>query len=418
MRPRRAWCAAALAAGIAGAFGATLGCTRTETDEPIVYSYDPYTGPAAYPNRRPQLTAPNGDLGLVSNNGSDTVSALDLVNNKVLGSAPVGRDPVDGDGPSPLAGDRAKGFAYVALTYPAPVLTPGAHSAHGSSSRSGFVQKLALDDLRILGEVRVDKNPGDVVLSEDGSRLVVTHFDLNKALHPGLKLQEKRATLAVIHPDQILPAGSPDPVQITTCIAPHGVALSRPDGKLAFAACYGEDAIAVVDVTDPSAAVLRIPVGDSPGEPGQPSYGPYSAVLSPTGARLVVGNTESKDVRLFDVTSKTMLPLIIKTQGAPFFVAWSSDEKSLYIPTQSPDTLLVADVGTGDVVTSRTFDKATCKLPHEAVFSTDGATLYVVCEGDHVTPSVILALDPSTLETKATMPVGVYPDRLAILGAK
>lgn len=411
---RSAW----LLVALGGLLSPALGCTRTETDEPIVHSYDAYTGPPAYPNRRPRIIAPSGDLGLVSNNGSDTVSALDLVNDKVLGSAPVGRDPVDLDGPHHLAGDRAKGFAYVALAYPAPAFTPGPHAAHGSSSRSGFVQKLALDDLRILGEVRVDNNPGDVVLSDDGSRLVVTHFDLKKALQAGVKVEDQRATLAVIHPDQILPSGSPDPVKITICIAPHGVALSRPDGKLAFAACYGEDVIAIVDVTDPGADVLRIPVGPSPGKPGQPSYGPYSAVLSPTGGRLVVGNTESNDVRLLDIASKTMLPLIIKTQGAPYFVAWSNDEKRLYIPTQSPDTMIVADAATGDVVTSRMFDKATCQAPHEAAFSTDGASLYVVCEGDHTKPSVILSLDPATLDTKATMPVGVYPDRLAILGAK
>ena len=41
----------------------------------------------------------------------------------------------------------------------------------------------------------------------------------------------------------------------------------------------------------------------------------------------------------------------------------------------------------------------------------------MVCEGDHETPSVILAIDPVSLETLGTMNVGIYPDRLAVLKA-
>jgi hypothetical protein len=39
--------------------------------------------------------------------------------------------------------------------------------------------------------------------------------------------------------------------------------------------------------------------------------------------------------------------------------------------------------------------------------------LYLVCEGDHRAASVVLGLDPQSLETRTTMAVGVYPDRLA-----
>src|SRR4029453_3777947 len=103
------------------------------------------------------------DLGVVSNSTSDTISLLDLTKGEVIGSAPVGRDPVDLDGPHHVAVDRTKGFVYVAPASPAAPVAPGPHASHGSSSRDGFVQKLALDDLRVLGEVRVDPNPGDIV---------------------------------------------------------------------------------------------------------------------------------------------------------------------------------------------------------------------------------------------------------------
>jgi DNA-binding beta-propeller fold protein YncE len=392
---------------------AATGCSGGEPE--VTYQYAPYAGDA-YPDQRPTFTLPRGDVGLVSNNGSDSISVLDLVNDKGMGSAPAGRSPVDLDGPHHIAGDRAGGFAYVALAYPAPTTSPGPHAAHGSSARPGFVQKLAIDDLRIVGEVRIDANPGDIVLSDDGKRLVASHFDLRKALVQGAADDEKRATLTVMAPASILAEGSPDPVRITTCVAPHGVALSRPDGKTAYAACYGEDAIAVVDLEDPKAPVVRVPIGASGGKIGAPTYGPYSAVLSPVGDKLAVGNTESKDVRVFDVASRTFDARVLKTMGAPYFPAFSTDGKTLYVPTQTPDAIQIVDLATSSPVKSRVFSDKSCVLPHEAVFGSDHATLYLVCEGDHVSPSVVLALDPATLTTKATLPVGAYPDRLIVLG--
>jgi hypothetical protein len=43
--------------------------------------------------------------------------------------------------------------------------------------------------------------------------------------------------------------------------------------------------------------------------------------------------------------------------------------------------------------------------------------VYLVCEGDQVSPSVVLSLDADTLATKLSLPVGVYPDRMVIGGA-
>src|SRR5262249_53998608 len=103
----------------AALFAALLaGCTTTETKELVEHVYDPYAGDPAYPNRREPLALPDGDLGLTSDNGSDTITALDLVADEVIVSAPVGRSPVDIDGPHHLAGDRLGGFVYTALSYP------------------------------------------------------------------------------------------------------------------------------------------------------------------------------------------------------------------------------------------------------------------------------------------------------------
>ncbi len=376
------------------------------TPEPQV-EYEPYSGPAAYPDRRPKLPSPKGSFAYVSDNGSDTVSVLDLPSNEVVARVPVGRDPLDLDGPHHLAVD-ALGFVYLALQYPAPASLPGPHAAHASSVRAGWVLKLAPDDLHVVGEVQIDPNPGEIVISPDGKTLVVTHFDLVRAGDAKLDAEAQKATIAIIDPASLSMGASPPPRRVKVCRAPHGASISS-DGRTAFVACYADDDLAVVDLVNPAAPVVRVPVG---------SKGPYSAVLSPSGKRVAVGSTEGRETRIYDTATRAMTNVTIAMQGAPFFAAWSPDEARLWIPIQGRDALLVANASTGAPIRQRLFDTATCQRPHEATLAHDAATLYLVCEGDHVKPSVVLALDPETLETRSSMTVGVYPDRLALTGTR
>ncbi len=66
-------------------------------------------------------------------------------------------------------------------------------------------------------------------------------------------------------------------------------------------------------------------------------------------------------------------------------------------------------------VDSLPFDDG-CISPHEAVLSADEQTLYVVCEGDHMAPGTVVALDTADLSTRWSATAGVYPDRLVRLG--
>lgn len=350
--------------------------------------------------------------GVTSDSLSDTLTILDLATLQVTAQRVVGRNPVDVDGPHHLAVDRARGVLYVALSYPPSVVPPGPHAAHGSSQRPGWMQALALDDLRVVGEVPIDPNPGDIVLSADGQTAVASHFDL-AAASTSEPLDKRRGALTFVKAAE-LPKGTV-PLRVRTCLLPHGLALSVPDARTVWAACYGEDAVAVVDRSGPKPVVTRVPVGASPGEPGAPHYGPYSAVASPDAGLLAVGCTESKDVRLFQTTTGQMLPLVVPAPGQPFFAAWAPDGKTLWVPTQGPDGLLAVEATTGKVLQTRMFHGNDCKKPHEAAWH--GGRVLVTCEGDHVLPGKVLAVDPVGLQTLGQAAVGIYPDRLAIAEA-
>jgi DNA-binding beta-propeller fold protein YncE len=378
---------------------------------------------AAYPDKRPEIAWPIGQFGLTSDNGSDTLTALDLTGRKVIAHLPVGRDPLGNDGPHHLALDASAGFVYVALSYPAPKIAPGPHAGHGSSTHAGHVQKLAMTDLRVLDDVTIEPDPGDIVLSDDGKRLVLSHFDLVRAT-TGKDLSARRSPVTIIQTADL----NQDMTLVPTCILPHGLALSKGAADTAWVACYGEDVVAIVDIAHPENKPELVPLGPSAGPPGSPVYGPYAAVRSPDGSLVALGQTESHDVRFLDTATRAMVPKrVFPTGGATFFPKFSQDGKRLYVPVQSPDAVLVFDVATGTRLAERTLDAATCRHPHEIQLQTGDAAVLVVCEGRHGEsnplqpgvvlpdlPGAVLILDPQTLATVATLPVGIYPDRLAM----
>ena len=233
----------------------------------------------------------------------------------------------------------------------------------------------------------------------------------------GLTVDIGSDTITVIDSRAVLPTGSSDPVTISTCIAPHDLALSSPDGRKAYVACYGEDAIAVVDTTNASAPVLRVTVSGSAGTPGAPTYGPYSIEMSPTERLLYVGMSESKEVRFFDTATNTFTSVVAPLKGVPGIGTWSDDEGTLYVAVQSPDALAAIDTKTGDIKQYRAFDGGACLNTRGAIPPSDPTLLYVICEGNHTDPGWILVVDRATFATKAKHVVGVYPNELEILGA-
>lgn len=391
---------------------AVVGCS--DRAAPAVVD-TPYEG-MAFPRAAPSFTLPDGPYALVSNNGSDDLSVVDATTHTTLAHVPIGLNPVDRDGPHHLAVDALRGHVFVALAYPQPTLALGPHAAHGSGTRGGKLVRLDLPGLTRSGEARTDDNPGDIVLSEDGARLVVSHYDLRRAVTLATQgLEARRATLLSFRADaiaEVTPATAS--VSIPICIAPHGVVLDRPHGDRAYAACYGEDAVAVVDFTTSPPSVERVPVGPAAGPPGLPAYGPYALTLSPDGTFILVGDTEGKDLRRFDTPTRAMSEASFAAGGAVYFSAIREDGVA-FVPVQIPDRLVRVRLSTMTAERSRSFLGDECRAPHEAVLRANGDVL-LVCEGDHQKPSHVLVLDPDSLETTHSWDVGVYPDKVVVVG--
>lgn len=353
------------------------------------------------------ITIPRERAAYVTNNGSDTISVIDRDGDTVV-TVPVDLDPDAREAPHHLAIDPARKTAFVALAFPPePAKKKDPHASHGKASDVGQVARLDLETLAVLEAVDVDENPGDIILTNDRSRILVTHFDMKRAMDVAAKGAASPATmfarLVVLDAKTMKTLGA-RPI----CTAPHGMVTTRDD-RTAFIACYGSDELAIVDLSAEGFPSTRVPLGASPGVPGVPRYGPYSVALSPDEKIVLVADLEGQDVRVFDRAAKAFVPERTVPLAAKAFMPAFLDDTTVLVPTQAPDGLVRVDLRESRVTGRATLTKRECTLPHAVKVAKDGR-VYLVCEGDHKGPGSVLEIDRDTLATKKRWEVGVYPD--------
>jgi hypothetical protein len=356
---------------------------------------------------------PDGGVALVTNSLMNSLSVIDLGARRVSDPLPVPVTPLAENGPHHLALDPAQGVVYMPLSFPAPAILPGPHAEHGSASVPGVFIKRSLCDMRLLGRVDVDANPGDMLLSPDRRRAYVSHFDLRRAQENPTDPARQRGTVVVIDTASMTRVET-----IPVCVAPHGMVLS-PDGNTLYLACYGDDAIGVVDLTQRPARVrLAYITGAPPSSVTSPTHGPYSIGIAPDGNTVWTGCTESGALLAYDVTTGQIDAARVtrRLAGKPFFPEVSRDGATMLVPTQGRDELVrMTTRAPLEIVQRVSFAREDCVLPHQVSRGPDGL-VYLVCEGVHgrtmTEPGTVLALDPDTLAIRHRYAVGTYPDAI------
>jgi DNA-binding beta-propeller fold protein YncE len=357
----------------------------------------------------PIIATPRAQAAFITNNGSDSLSAIDRDGTRVTTVA-VDVDPDAREAPHHLAIDSRVGSLFVALAFPPPVVpSKDPHASHGNAETLGKLARVDLGTLAVTDLRGVDANPGDVILTHDRTRVLVTHFDMMRAMNAaaaGSPPASFFATLQVWNAKTLQKEGSRP-----LCVAPHGV-ITTADDKTAIVACYGSDELAIVDLTSPTLSSARFPLGAAQGVLGAPRYGPYSALLSPNEDEVVIADLEGADMRVFDLKSKHFLPDRTMTLGARVFMPEFVAATVIVAPLQSPDGLARIDIVKGEIEKRIAFTKEECQAPHVVRKTKDGR-VYLVCEGDHTLPGAVAEIDPVTLAIKKRWVVGVYPDGIA-----
>ncbi len=383
-------------------------------EERVVYDR-PDAAPWASRCERPDL--PDGGLGsvaYVSNSLMNSVSVLDLVGGRTLATHPVGVGPLAENGPHHLALDLNQGVLYTPLSFPAPPIPAGPHAEHGSASTPGVFVKRSLCDFQLQGQIDLDPNPGDIVLSPDGRTAYVSHFDLRRALANVGSAEAQRSHLLVIDTRTMTRTAT-----VPVCVAAHGMALSS-DGRQLYMACYGDDALGVVSLDGPRPIVNLVYIGAAPSSVTSPTHGPYALGLSPDGTTVWVDCTVSGVLIAYDIAAGRFDEgrLTRRLGGKPYFPGFSPDGATMIVPAQGRDSIVrLTTRAPLTVLQQVSFPTDECVLPHQVAYGPDGL-YYLVCEGRHGSdptlnaPGTVLALHPDDLSVVRRFTVGMFPDAI------
>lgn len=359
---------------------------------------------------------------VVTNNGDDTlgfVSPGPLDAPQLLGAAPVGNSPVELEGPHHIAASPDGRILYYNLSNYVTGGGGGPHGAHGSGSVPGFLVKLDARTLRPLGQVLVDRSPGDVITSADGKLVFVSHYDLARLqaqLLRGGPPEDGWSSVYIIEA-----AGLRVLSRLPLCPTAHGLGLS-PAGDRLYVSCAHSDEVAVVDVRQPAqpAVVAKVKVGPSPGPQGDPRYAPYALSVHPGGA-VFISNNQSRDVWVLDPQALTTARVgqgdAGDLGGLAMFGAFSEDGRTFYVPSQGQrDRVTAIDVEARKPLRSLLLPPASCLNAH--VLSRVPGGLALVCEGDHLSrrgSMLFLSDDGQALAARGSVELGLFPDGALLL---
>ncbi len=391
------------------ALGACTGTTGEQVPE-LDYSID-----QPWPSGR-ELPPLGGGRIVITNSYDDTVSLLDLdsmgsANWGELARVPVGLNPVELEGPHHAAFSPRGDYYYVGLSYSVPGGT-GPHGSHGTGTQDGYALKLDARDNRLVGSVRVDRNPGDIIISSDGRTLFQTHFDIKKIEEVADRkgpVEEMDARLAIIDAETMTRKK-----MVTVCPAPHAVRLS-PDETRAYVACFSDE-VSVVRLDQEGYPVTRIKVPNA-GTAISPRHEPYALTVSPTDGSVWVASLKSRVVHYLDPVSLTMQSErgVYLTAGAPMFGTFSADGRTLYQPYQRMEMVALIDAATSKVKGEIHLSPSGCVNVHQVELTPDGQHLLAVCEGDHVGPGTLHVVELATSSVVKTVRLGLFPDSVGIL---
>ncbi|HEX5018430.1 MAG TPA: hypothetical protein VFX15_12705 [Actinomycetes bacterium] len=386
-------------AWLAGLAAPLAACTVASTQP----SGDP---DSTFPSRRTSYPIGERALGFIANQFDDSVSVVDLDSMAVLGTSPVGRDPVEIDGPRHLTWNADQARFYAVLSYPFEVVSPHA-TQFGSSIRAGYVQSLDAADLRPVGEVRAEERAGDLALAADGSQLAVTHFDTLRSLE-GETLAERRSDLVLIEQPVGMTSATAPSWRAPACIAPSAIAYGQQSDR-AFLVCTGEDSIGVMDTRQGALISLTPSAAPMLNKP----FKPWTITLDGPRERLLISNQQVNTVDTFSAEDNPRLLSSARVNGVPFHAAWVG-EAEFIVALQRPNGVARVSATDGAVLAEAAYSTAECENPSEPQLLPDGR-LFLICEGDHYAVGALAELDPRTLTIVQRVELGLYPERMAVV---
>ncbi len=292
------------------------------------------------------IATPSPRYAYIANLGSDNVSVVDIANNTVAATIPVGTQPYS------------------------VCVSPDGLKVYVTNTISNTVSVISTTTNTVTTTIPVGTNPIGVAESPDGTKLYVVN-DVSE-------------TVSVINPATNL---------VTTTISvgqsPQTVTFS-PDGSRAYVVNSNTNNVSVIN-TATNSVLTTVPVGSTP----------FGALVSADGAKLYVTNEVSNTVSV--INTITYAVSTINVGNKPKGITASPDGTKLYISNFNSNTISV--ISTSNNTVSATISTGANTNPNGVSLSLDGTRLYVAEQQQ----SYLSVFDTANNSLITTIPTGTAP---------
>ncbi len=332
----------------------------------------------------PRVDAAAGTDGyvlLVGLESEDAVAVVDPAAGTVIRKIPVGISTEDVEGVHALlvAPDRRSYYLSIAHGWP-----------------YGSVWKLAAERDSLIAKTDVGLFPATLAQTPDGTWLFVVNYNLHG--------DPQTDTVSIIHTPTMTQVK-----QIPVCTKPHGLVASH-DGTSVYVSCTRDNVIKKISVASLSVVDSTTALIDEDRADNKVCY-PAGLALSLDDRKLYIACHRHGEVRVMSTAKLGQVTNRIPVGDGPYLLQLDPRGERLYVPNRNAQSYTVIDTATETPVAT---NPSSASHPHTFAFGPDGM-VYLSMESHAVVPGAIDVIDPRTLTTLRSIPVGLQATGVGVV---
>lgn len=331
--------------------------------------------PAAPPDPEAGTTSgePSGYVLFVGLESEDAVAIVDPGSGEVIRKIPVGISTEDIEGVHALTVSPDGRYYYLSI-------------AHGWPYGSIWKMTTAGDSL--VARTNVGLFPATTAITPDGMWLFVANYNLHG--------DPQTDTVSVVHTPTMT-----EVKQIPVCTKPHGLVASH-DGSAVYASCTRDNVLKKISVATLSVVDSTNTLTDEDRAAEKVCY-PAGLALSNDDRKLYVACHKHGEIRVMATDDLGTFIGAIPVGDGPYLIKVDPAGERLYVPNRNDQSYTVIDLARETPIATR---PSSATHPHTFAFGPDG-TVFLSMESHAVVPGAIDVIDPETLATIRSIPVGL-----------